>query len=136
MIAALLLPLPSGEGAAGRLVGCAAFLMALACLPAFACAATDGGPLPRDEAAAIANQIRECLAAPPIQPGADSDAARLRVATDAQGTIRIVQPLASGPPSSFTARAMRAAMDPRCAVLPLPPAMLGKPHSFDITLRR
>ncbi len=92
--------------------------------------------MPRDEAAAIANQIRECLAAPPIQPGADSDAARLRVATDAQGTIRIVQPLASGPPSSFTARAMRAAMDPRCAVLPLPPAMLGKPHSFDITLRR
>lgn len=58
--------------------------------------------------------------------------ARPRIATDAQGTIRIVQPLASGPPSSFTA----CAMDPRCAVLPLPPAMLGKPHSFDITLRR
>jgi len=126
MTAALLLPLPEGEGAAGRLVECAAFLIVLACLPAFACAATDGGPLPTDEAAAIANQIRECLAAPPIQPGADSDAARLR----------IVQPLASGPPSSFAARAMRAAMDPRCAVLPLPPAMLGKPHSFDITLRR
>jgi len=110
--------------------------VALACSPAFACAATDGGPLPTDEAVAIASQIRECLAASPIQLGADSGVAHLRIATDAQGTICIVQPVASGPPSSFIARTMRAAMDPRCAVLPLPPAMLGKPHSFDITLRR
>jgi len=88
-------------------------------------------------AAATANQIRKCLAAPPIiQPGAEPDVAGLCITTDAQGTIRIVQSLASGSPSSFTLRAMRAALDPRCAVLPLPPAMPGKPHSFDITLRR
>ena len=136
MTAALLLPLPPGEGAAGSPVEYAAFLVAFACLPTFACAATDGGPLPTNGAAAIANQIRECLAVPPIQPAAAPDMACHRITTDAQGTVRIVQPPASGSPSSFTARAMRAAMDPRCAVLPPPPAMPGKPHSFDITLRR
>jgi len=136
MTAALLLPLPEGEGAAGSPVEYTAFLVTFACLPAFACAATDGDPLPTNAAAAIANQIQGCLAAPPIQPGAVFNVARLRTTTDAQGTIRIVQPPAFGLPSSFTARAMRAAMDPRCAVLPPPPAMPGKPHSFDITLRR
>ena len=64
----------------------------------------------------------------------------LVVTMDAGGTIRDAKlgPLDAtkvGTARAFAERAVRTALDPVCATLPLPAAMRGQIHTFEITFR-
>ena len=95
--------------------------------------ATGNAVLSPVERAVIGNRIRECWVSSPAPPDAKPGSVRLRITTDAGGTVRAARPI--GPASALAEPATRAVLDPRCATLPLPPALLGQSHAFNITFR-
>lgn len=87
---------------------------------------------------AIGDRIRECWTGDTAALDYDKQTAHLRVTTDANGTIRDAQIIQAGGSTvgrAFAERARRAAMSSQCATLPLPAAMLGSSHTFEITFR-
>ncbi len=112
-------------------------------------AAPGGGPtgianagLTAAQGRAIGDQLRECWTADRAALGFEQQSVRLLITTDAAGVVRdaVVSPadagrLGSGVSRAFAERARRAALDPDCARLPLPPALLGRRQDFEITFR-
>ena len=74
--------------------------------------------------------------------GYENQSVRLLIMTDAAGVVRVadIAPadaarVGTGVARAFAERARRAALDPECARLPLPPAMRGRAQTFEITFR-
>ena len=91
---------------------------------------------------AIGDQLRECWTADRAALDFDQQSVRLLITTDAAGVVRdaVISPndagkLGTGVSRAFAERARRAALDPDCARLPLPPALLGRRQDFEITFR-
>ena len=89
---------------------------------------------------AIGDRLRECWTGDRAALDFDRQVVRLRITTDEQGVIHIADPVGidgsrGGVARAFAERARRAALDPQCSKLPLPAAMLGQVHTFDITFR-
>lgn len=89
---------------------------------------------------AIGDKLRECYDQDTGGRDYDKQSVRLRVTTDASGTIRDAQfaPGESGRTGValvFAERARRAALSVRCATLPLPRDMLGANHTFEILFK-
>jgi hypothetical protein len=88
---------------------------------------------------AVGDRLRECWTT--NNRGAkdfDQLVARLKITTDASGTIReaeIMEGASTPVGRAFAEQARRAALDAQCATLPLPPNMLGSNHTFEITFR-
>jgi hypothetical protein len=89
---------------------------------------------------AIADRLRECWTAVASDPS-NRPPVRLRVTTDATGTIRAADiaesdaSLGGGASRAYAERARRAALDPQCSQLPLPASMKGQSHTFELTFR-
>ena len=100
----------------------------------------DNALLSAADRGAIGSKLRECWTG---DSGAREFAAQvvhLVVTTDAGGTIRDARlgPLDAGKVGTaraFAERAVRTALSPDCATLPLPAAMRGQVHTFEITFR-
>jgi len=91
---------------------------------------------------AIGDRLRECWTGDKTALNYDKQLVRLVVTTDATGTIRVANIAPSdasrtgdGVARAFAERARRAALDPQCAQLPLPGALKGQNHQFEITFR-
>jgi len=91
---------------------------------------------------AIGDRLRECWTGDKGALDYDKQLVRLVVTTDASGTIRVADIAVNdasrtggGVARAFAERAKRAALDPQCAQLPLPDALKGQNHSFEITFR-
>jgi len=90
------------------------------------------------ERGAIGDHVRECWTIDAGAEGIQTMKVLLTVQTDAAGTVRNaviagsdVGRAASDPVfQAFAERAVRAVEDYRCATLPLPPALVGKPETF------
>ncbi|MDA8049570.1 MAG: hypothetical protein M0002_06130 [Rhodospirillales bacterium] len=110
--------------------------------------APNPGGLPQSNATAaltaaergrIGAYVRRCWTYDPGAPGVQQFQVLLDVTTDASGVARI----ASVAPAdrtrvdrnpalrAFAGRAVNAVLDPRCANLPLPPALLGAPRHLE-----
>ena len=105
-------------------------------------AGTDNALLTAGMRRAIGERLRECWTGDKNALDYDKQFVRLVVTTDATGTIRIADIAANdasrtgnGVARAFAERARRAALDPQCAQLPLPGALKGQNHSFEITFR-
>jgi hypothetical protein len=97
-----------------------------------------GTPLTFGERSAILDKIRQCWFVDGVAEGVESMSVLLKVETDATGTVSGVQiagadvgryesdPVFAG----FADRARRALLDYRCSALPLPPSLVGQPHTF------
>ena len=113
-------------------------------------AATAGGG-PRDDTAglsagqrgAVGDSVRRCWTTDAGMLDLDKMQVLLSVTTDASGTVRMAavapedQGRVSGNPRLrvFSERAVRAVLDPQCANLPLPSAMLGQTRVFTFRFR-
>lgn len=91
---------------------------------------------------AIGDRLRECWTGDKGALDYNKQMVRLVVTTDPSGTIRVADIAANdasrtggGVARAFAERARRAALDPQCAQLPLPGAMKGQNHTFEITFR-
>ena len=89
---------------------------------------------------AIGERLRECWTGDKAALDYDRQLVHLRVTTDADGVIRQAELTGTdtsrvGVARAFAERARRAALDAQCSKLPLPGAMLGQVHTFDITFR-
>lgn len=91
---------------------------------------------------AIGERLRECWTGDRGALDIDKQLVHLTVTTDATGTVRVANIApndASRNGSNFARasaeRARRAVLDPQCARLPLPNALLGQSHTFAITFR-
>jgi len=89
---------------------------------------------------AIGERLRECWTGDKAALDYDKQLVHLRVTTDAEGVIRQADLTGTdasrvGVARAFAERARRAALDAQCSRLPLPGAMLGQVHTFDITFR-
>ncbi len=89
---------------------------------------------------AIGDKLRDCWTADTGARDFTSQVVHLVVTTDASGTIRDAKlgPLDAtkvGTARAFAERAVRTALSPQCATLPLPQTMLGQVHTFEITFR-
>lgn len=89
---------------------------------------------------AIGERLRECWTGDRAALDWDKQLVHLRVTTDADGVIRQADLTGTdasrvGVARAFAERARRAALDAQCSRLPLPSAMLGQAHTFDITFR-
>lgn len=105
-------------------------------------AGADNALLTANVRRAIGDRLRECWTGDRTAMDYDKQVVRLMVTTDATGTIRIadiapndVSRTGNGVARAFAERARRAALDPECAQLPLPGALKGQNHSFEITFR-
>jgi len=105
-------------------------------------ASTDNAQLNVSLRNAISDRLRDCWTGDRTAFEYDKQTVRLIVTTDPTGTIRVADiapsDLArtrSGVARAFADRAKRAALDPRCAQLPLPPDLKGQNHTFEITFR-
>ncbi len=98
----------------------------------------DNAKLSGADRGAIGDRIRECWTRDAGARDADKMSAVLQVVTDGTGTVRdvkIVQP-GQGPGGvAFAERARRAALDPQCNPIPLPKALQGQTHTFEINFR-
>ena len=98
----------------------------------------DNAKLSGADRGAIGDRIRECWTRDAGARDADKMSAVLQVVTDSSGTVRdvkIVQP-GQGPGGlAFAERARRAALDPQCNPIPLPKALLGQNHTFEINFK-
>jgi hypothetical protein len=91
---------------------------------------------------AIGDRLRECWTGDKNALDYDKQVVRLVILVDAGGTIRQAD-IAPGDLSrtgggiarAFAERARRAALDAQCAQLPLPAALKGQNHTFEITFR-
>jgi hypothetical protein len=91
------------------------------------------------ERGAIGDHVRECWTIDAGAQGIQTMKVLLTVQTDAAGTVRDAK--VAGPDQgrvaadpvfrAFAERAIRAVEDYRCATLPLPPALVGKPETFN-----
>ena len=102
----------------------------------------DNALLTGDMRRAIGDRLRECWTGDRTALNYDKQTVRLVVTTDQTGTIRVADIAAndasrtgSGVARAFAERARRAALDPQCAQLPLPGALKGQNHTFEITFR-
>ena len=92
---------------------------------------------------AIGDYVRRCWTDDPEALDLDKMQVLLTVTTDSGGVVRraIVAPEDVGRVSGdmrlrvFSERAIRAVLDPACASLPLPPAMLGQTREFTFRFR-
>ena len=103
-------------------------------------AGIDNSRLSALDRGAIGDRLRECWTGDTGARDFASQTVRLVVTTDSAGTIRTADPAPSegrriGIARAFADRAVRAALDPACATLPLPREMLGANHTFEITFR-
>jgi outer membrane biosynthesis protein TonB len=103
---------------------------------------SDTALLTAEQRAAIGDHVRECWTRDAGAKDADKLQVYLAVTTDAEGVVREVRVGEAdqgrlGDPvfRAFFERARRAVLDPRCANLPLPPAMLGQIRNFDFRFR-
>ena len=88
---------------------------------------------------AIGDHVRRCWTYGPGADGVQQFQVLLDVTTDADGVARIatiapsdLDRVNSNPMlRAFAERAVNAALDPRCADLPLPPSMLGEPQHLE-----
>ncbi len=88
----------------------------------------------------IGERIHECYDQDTGAREYASQIVRMTVTVDEGGTIRRADlgPLDQGKVGAaraFAERARRAALNPECATLPLPAAMRGQVHTFEITFR-
>ncbi len=100
----------------------------------------DNAQLSASVRGAIGDKLRECYTQDTGGRDYDQQSARLRVTTDETGTIRIAMVAPgdagrTGEARAFAERAVRAALDPHCATLPLPHTMLGAVHTFEILFK-
>ncbi|MBW4021820.1 MAG: TonB C-terminal domain-containing protein [Proteobacteria bacterium] len=87
---------------------------------------------------AIGDKVRQCWTIDSGAQGVQNMQVLLQVTTDATGTVRAarVAPADSGRVNAdpvlraFAERAVRAVLDYRCATLPLPRSLEGKPETF------
>lgn len=89
---------------------------------------------------AIGDRLRECWTGDRGAVDFDKQVVRLRITTDEAGTIRQAELAGTdasrvGVARAFAERARRAALDAQCSQLPLPTAMRGQVHTFEITFR-
>ena len=92
---------------------------------------------------AIGDYVRRCWSTDPGMLDLDKMEVLLTVTTDGSGVVRhaVVAPEDAGRVGSnirlrvFSERAVRAVMDPNCANLPLPGAMLGQVRTFTFRFR-
>jgi len=105
-------------------------------------AGMDNALLTANVRGAIGDRLRECWTGDKTALNYDKQLVRLVVTTDATGTIRVANIAPSdasrtggGVARAFAERARRAALDPQCAQLPLPGALKGQNHQFEITFR-
>jgi len=91
---------------------------------------------------AIGDRLRECWIGDKNALDYDKQVVRLIILVDAGGTIRQADVAPSdasraggGVARAFADRARRAALDAQCAQLPLPAALKGQNHTFEITFR-
>ena len=89
---------------------------------------------------AIGDRLRECWTGDRGAVDFDKQVVRLRITTDEAGVIRQADLAGAdasrvGVARAFAERARRAALDAQCSQLPLPPAMRGQVHTFEITFR-
>ena len=97
---------------------------------------TDNAQLSTAARGALGDWMRECWLRGTPPPGASNESIRIQITTDAAGVVREARNVSSSPTSAASAeRAIRAALDPRCSTLPLPPSMRGSAHTFEITFR-
>lgn len=101
-------------------------------------AAGDTSALDATQRGQIGAYVRRCWTYDAGAKGANKFQVLLDVVTDAAGTVRIAK-VASADQArvdsnpelrAFAERAVNAALDPRCATLPLPPKMLGAPRQL------
>lgn len=103
----------------------------------------DTAALTAAERGAIGAYVRRCWTYDPGAQGVNDFQVLLDVTTDASGVVRIanVAPSDLGRIDSnpelraFAERAVNAVLDPRCASLPLPPSMLGRPRRLEFRFR-
>lgn len=101
-------------------------------------AAGDTSALDAAERGQIGAHVRRCWTYDAGAKGANKFQVLLDVVTDAAGTVRMAkvapadQARVDANPElrAFAERAVNAALDPRCANLPLPPKMLGAPRQL------
>lgn len=103
-------------------------------------AGVDNALLSASARGAIGERIRECWTGDRAALDYDKQLVHLRIKTDDRGVIRQADLTGTdasrvGVARAFAERARRAALDPQCSQLPLPSAMLGQVHEFDITFR-
>ncbi len=92
---------------------------------------------------AVGDYVRRCWSTDPGMLDLDKMEVLLTVTTDGSGVVRraVVAPEDAGRVGSnmrlrvFSERAVRAVMDPSCANLPLPAAMLGQVRTFTFRFR-
>jgi len=89
---------------------------------------------------AIGDRLRECWTGDRGALDYDRQMVRLRITTDEAGIIRQAELAGTdasrvGVARAFAERARRAALDSQCSQLPLPAAMRGQVHTFEITFR-
>ncbi len=89
---------------------------------------------------AIGDRLRECWTGDRGALDYDRQMVRLRITTDEAGIIRQAELAGTdafrvGVARAFAERARRAALDAQCSQLPLPAAMRGQVHTFEITFR-
>ncbi len=98
----------------------------------------DNAKLSANARGAIGDRIRECWTRDAGAKDADQQSARLLITTDAAGIVRDAKVLQTGATPvgrTFAERAVRAALDPQCAQLPLPPSLTGSVHKFEILFK-
>ena len=103
----------------------------------------DAGALSPTQRGAISDYVRRCWSTDPSILALDKMEVLLNITTDADGVVRRVviapeeEARVSADPSlrKFSERAIRAALDPACAILPLPQPMLGKTNVLSFRFR-
>ena len=96
------------------------------------------GALPPETYNAIVKHISACWRVNVSRLGDVRHQAHLRVVADAEGVVREANLVAEGPATTsdpsfqeFVQAAMHSVLDPQCAQLPMPAALLGHRIAFD-----
>jgi len=102
----------------------------------------DNALLTSDMRRAIGDRLRECWTGDKAALNSEKQMVHLVITTDPAGIIRVADVAANdasrsgnGVARAFADRARRAALNPQCAQLPLPGALKGQNHTFEITFR-
>jgi neural Wiskott-Aldrich syndrome protein len=99
----------------------------------------DTAALSASQRGQIGNYVRRCWTYDPGAVGVNQFQVLLDITTDASGVVRVANIAPSDKARvdanpmlrAFAERAVNAVLDPRCATLPLPPALLGAPRHLE-----
>ncbi len=91
--------------------------------------------LTAEQRTAVGDHLRRCYSQDSHMVHVDPDGVRLVVTTDQAGTVRVARLYPGTINLILAERARRAVLDPACATLPLPAALLGTNHTFVLTFR-